>query len=42
VGAEGKGHVPDAFAVRHGLCVQRDVHNGLVVVVIDDAALRVA
>jgi hypothetical protein len=34
VGAEDEGHVPDAFAVWHGLCVQRDVHTGLVIVVL--------
>jgi hypothetical protein len=34
VGAEDKGHVPDAFAVRHGLRVQRDVYACLVIVVL--------
>jgi hypothetical protein len=34
VGAEHEGHVPDAFAVRHDLRIQRDVYACLIIVVL--------
>ena len=34
IGAEDEGHVADAFAVRHGLRVQRDMDGRRVVMVL--------